>query len=116
MKIRSFFVLDNNVFRVSIRTEDWSERDIRLMEKYGEPEIDVGGVFYDGGLSFELDNDYKRIKSESPFAQGFDARDYTDAEDRAETWADEIQSRITTAMTTLRQNDDEYSHEEVTTL
>jgi hypothetical protein len=109
-------MLDNNVYRVSVRTEDWSERDMRLMEKYGEPEIDAGGVFYDGAITFEIDNDYKCVKSESPFAQGFDARDFDDAEDRAEIWATEIGSRITTAITTLRQNDDDYSREEVATV
>lgn len=116
MNIRVFYILDNNIYRVSIKTEDWSERDVRLMEKYGEPEVDVGGSFYDGALNFNLNNDYKRIKSESPFAQGFDARDYDDADTRSDIWATEMRSRITAAITALRQNDDDYSREEVTTV
>lgn len=116
MIIRVFYSLDNNVYRVSIRTEDWSQHDVKLMEKYGEPEIDVGGSFYDGVLTFDIDNDYRKIKSESPFAQGFDARDYADAEDRAELWGTSIRARITSALVALRQLEDAYSREEVTTV
>jgi hypothetical protein len=51
--------------------------------------------------------------SDSPFSQSFDGRDYANAEDRANVWATEIISRITSAMTTLRANDDEFTREEV---
>lgn len=119
MKIREFRVLEDNVYRVSLQTEDWSERDTRLMEKYGEPEIDIGGTFPDdgsgsgSGVTFTLDSKLYGVKTGSPFTYGFDARDYDDAEARALLWATTIISRITDAMTTLRANDDGFMGEEV---
>lgn len=119
MKIRTFFTLENKVYRAVVHTEDWSERDIQLMEKYGEPEIDVGGTFGAYALAFTLANDLRKIHSESPFSQGFDTRDFDsaeDAEDRVNTWADEIRERISAAVATLRQLNDEYGREEVLTI
>lgn len=120
MKIRTFKNLEDNVYRVSIQTEDWSERDMRLMEKYGEPEIDIGGTFLDENgsgsgddFTFTLDSKLYGVKTGSPFSYGFDARDYADAETRALLWATTLISRITDAMTTLRANDDGFTGEDV---
>ena len=71
MKIRTFYKLENDVYKVSINTEDWSERDVQLMEKFGEPEINLGGEFGDSPI-FELDDNLVRIKSDSPFPVAFD--------------------------------------------
>lgn len=116
MKIRSFFSLENNVYRAVIRTEDWSERDVKLMEKFGEPEIDVGGTFGEYESAFDLPGDYRRIHSESPFAQGFDTRDFDDADERVDVWAAAVVARIRDAVTALRQLDGEYGREEVVTV
>lgn len=115
MKIRTFFILSNDVYRASVYTEDWSQADTDLMVKYGEPQIDLGGSFHDVHVVFTLPTVLKNIKSESPFAQQFDARDSDPetAKARAECWATEIGSRITTAVGTLRGNDDDYSGETV---
>ena len=119
MKIRTFFTLENNVYRAVVHTEDWSQRDVQLMEKHGEPEIDAGGEFGAYAEAFTLASDLRRIKSESPFSQGFDARDFAlpaDAEERCTLWADAIRERITAAIAALRQLNDEYGREEVLTL
>ena len=114
MKIRTFKKLDNQVYRVSIYTEDWSQSDIQLMTKFAEPEINVGGEFGDSSpADFELDDNYVRIKSESPFAVAFDGRDYEDAQARADTWADTIVVRIEAAIAALRAQSDGFTTEEV---
>jgi hypothetical protein len=115
MKIRTFKKLDNDVYRVSIYTEDWSEGDTLLMQKFGEPEIDLGGDFGGSPVLFTLDNDLKRIKTDSPFAAAFDARDYgaTDAKAFANVWALELSDRIAAAVATLRMAVDGFTTEQV---
>jgi hypothetical protein len=103
MKIRTYKRLESGVYRVSIQTEDWSELDSGLMIKFGEPEIDLGGNITDGGsIDFDLDTSY--------------SDDYADAQDRAETWQDTIETRIQAAVTTLRSSSDGFSGEEITEL
>lgn len=117
MKIRTFYSLVNDVYAISVNTEDWSEGDRKLMEKYGQPQIDLGGTFGTGPGEFELPNRLVNILSDSPFTQSFDARDYpATAEDMADTWAAEIATRIQSAVTALRANVDGYSRETVETV
>lgn len=117
MKARIFQQLENDVYQVTIVTEDWSELDKQLMVKYGEPEINLGGEF-DGpySMSFTLSDNFVRIMSESPFVGRFDSRDYADAEDRALTWKTTVMERLTSAVTTLRDLADTFSKEEVETI
>ena len=114
MNIRTFFTLANDVYKISVYTEDWSEGDTRLMKKFGEPQIDLGGSFT--VPTFTLDTVLKNIMTESPFAQSFDVRDAADAEDRADRWAADMATRITAAVTTLRANTDSYTKETVVTV
>jgi hypothetical protein len=112
MKLRQFYTLTDDVYNVVLRTEDWSQRDLDLMAKYGEPEVDLGGSFT-GPPAFTLPSNLVKVMSDSPFTQSFDSRDYANAEDRANVWATAVIGRITDAMTTLRANDDEFTREEV---
>ena len=115
MTLRKFFSVSDGVYKVSLRTEDFSELDQQLMAKFGEPEIDLGGSFT-GPPAFDLSNDLRRVRSESPFTVKFDIADFADADDRAEVWATEMSTKIGTAMTTLRANTDDFSKEEVETI
>ena len=112
MKIRTFYKLDDDRYNVRIITEDWSERDQQLMEKFGEPEINLGGIFGDSPI-FTLDDNLVRIMSDSPFLESFDFRDYSNAQWRAETWAMEISHRITQTLIFLRAQSDTFTHENV---
>lgn len=114
MKLREFYVLNNDVYKVAIYSEDWSQRDKQLMGMYGEPEVQVGGVFTGIGGLFTLPTELLHVMSETPFIQEFDARDYTYAENMADVWADTISARIEVVVATLRANDDAYTREEVT--
>ena len=115
MKARTFKTLENGVCRVSIRTEDWSEADRKLMEKFSEPEIDLGGDIADGSdIVITLDTDLRRVASGSPFAAAFDIRDYDDeaaAKRAANVWQDVILARLTAAITALRLQEDGFTGE-----
>lgn len=131
MKIRVFQQLEDDVYRVIVRTEDWSQLDLELMAKFGEPEIDVGGEFdgVDEGstgsgdpidllpdVTFTLDSKLYGIKTGTDFVREFDLRDFADAEDRALLWKGVIINRITSAIETLRAQADDFTKEEVTTV
>jgi len=120
MKIRIFYRLEGNIYRVSVHTEDWSENDIRLMEKFGEPEINIGGeVVYErpGGepVSVTLDDCWRRIKTES-ISASFDSRDTVYAQEFANVWANKVVSDISSAYTSLHAHIDDFTREVVHTL
>lgn len=114
MKLRKYNTLSNDVFTVTLITEDWSQADTELMIKFGEPEIDLGGSFT--SPTFTLPSNLVKIKSESPFVQAFDYRDSTAAEARANKWAADITTRITSAVATLRGQTDTFTGESVTNI
>lgn len=118
MKARTFKTIESGVCRVSVRTEEWSEADRKAMEKFGEPEIDVGGDIADGSdVVATLDTDLKRVASGSPFAAAFDMRDYDNdleaAKRVATVWGENILARLAAAMATLRQAADGFTGETV---
>ena len=118
MTTRIYSKLDAGVYRVAIHTQDWSELDRGLMTRYSEPTIDLGGAFTstDGYTEFELSNRIVRIMSESPFTQGFDARDYGNAEAMAEVWKTTVFERLQAAIQELRARADTFTREEVVTI
>jgi hypothetical protein len=128
MKIRIFKRIVDGVFDVRIQTEDWSQHDIDLMVKYGEPEINLGGeiayvpVNVEGSSSSGgtetvlLDDNYARIMTESPFTYKFDSRDYDgvdNARQIASAWASEIEARIADKVRMLRDKDTFFNTEEI---
>lgn len=118
MKIRSFRDLLNGVFTVSMRTEDWSQEDQRLMTQFGEPEIDIGGTFDLDGDSFELPSQLVRIATDlHRLRASFDRRDHEDARDRALAWETRVMEDIAAAVATLREHGpDTYTAETVENL
>jgi hypothetical protein len=129
MKIRILKKLIDGVFDVRIQTEDWSENDVRLMVKYGEPEVNLGGVLVipptadasspgssDEPTEVELDVCYARVMSESPFTYKFDSRDYggiDGARTVASAWASMIESRLVDQIRILRDKDSFFTTEEI---
>lgn len=130
MKIRVYKRLIDGVFHVLVNTEDWSENDRRLMLKYGEPEINLGGRFVCVPNSGEestssdshdeiaavIDDVYVRIMTESPYKEKFDSRDYGSVHNAkllSQEWISEIEDRIINAVAALRSNDDSFSTEEI---
>lgn len=109
MKIRVFMNMDDAVFRVAVNTEDWSEGDLDLMDQFGEPEVNVGGLLdysHDGeGGSVELGDEFVRVLHGFPYARLFDSRDYGStgkAEAVGKAWKDMVLSRIESVVEDLR--------------
>jgi hypothetical protein len=115
MKVRTFKTPRDNKFYVKIQTEEFSEGDLALMEKFGEPEIQVGDTFT-GPPTFTLPKALRRLRTEFPVVQVFDKSDYADAEDRADVFASELTTRIQDAVTVLRLNTDTFTSETVTNI
>jgi hypothetical protein len=114
MKIRTLKTINNQKYTVQIETDDFSEEEIQFMEKYSEPELDIGGSFT-GPPAITLPANLVRLKSDSPFREVFDFRDDVQAEAQADVWGDEIVVRIKAAMDTLRANMDDFSGETLET-
>lgn len=124
MKIRIIKKLTDNVFDVRVYTEDWSANDRELMIKYGEPEINVGGVVSyhsdatDEQASLQFDDAYERIMTESPFTRKFDARDYNNSVEEAKAaaiaWSSNLENIIVAHVRSLREKDEFFTTEEIT--
>lgn len=94
-----------------------TNNDREIMRKYGEPLVNVGGVFLSGTENeFSFPNEYRKIRNEFPFKREFDTRD-PDFEDNVLTkigaYSDAILFRITTELDTLRAKTDNFSGETV---
>lgn len=118
MKVRTFKNPANNRYYVDIHTEDFSENDRKKMDMFGEPEVNVGGTYGDpestSTSGWVLPDNFKRINSDfKPLRGIFDARDYDDAEERADEWADVVKERVEEAVTTLRAQQDTFTEESV---
>lgn len=113
MKIRSYRTIENGVYNVALTTQDWSEGDRNLMAYYGEPTVDVGGTFTAQYVDYTLPSVLVRIMSEVPIKQGFDSRDYVDAEARALLWEGTVEQRINDAVIALRTQTDTFTNESV---
>jgi len=117
MRVKTVKTIIGDVYNVSIETGEWSQGDVDLMTRFGEPSLDLGGTFTTASLvDFSLAAELRKLKNESPFTQGFDVDDNADAEERANAWATEIASRISTAVLALRANTDEFTGEAVVTI
>lgn len=115
MKARIFKDISNGLYSARINIEDVSQLDTQLIQKYGEPSIDLGGDFT-GPPVFSLPSRLAGIVSDQPHAQSFDVRDFADAEDRADVWTTEVVARMVAAMVALRANVDTFTEEEVVTI
>jgi hypothetical protein len=119
MKVRTFKAIENNKFSVSISAEDFSQDEEQKMNKFGEPEVNVGGLYgneNDHTSGFILPDNYEKLKAAfvSPgFKIAFDSRDYEDAEKRADSWSSKVKDRIQEAIEALRQKDDTFTEEVV---
>lgn len=121
MKIRVFRDMFNSVYRIVVYTDDWSEGDIDLMERYGEPEVNAGGTFHysHGGSqkSVALGDAFVRVMGGFPYSRGFDSRDYGSCEEAVAAgvaWKESLISSIQSAVSGLRSKSATLPTEEIT--
>lgn len=111
--------IDNNIFALTFMSvpRQMSTNDAQLMEKYGQPLIDVGGVFLSGTENeFTLPNKLLELRAGFPYVAYFDSRDPAFKDNtvtKVNGYRDAIIARLTAAANTLRTNVDHFSGEKI---
>lgn len=118
-KLRVVQTLDNNTrsFLFINETAALSQADRELVAKFGEPEINLGGTFTTDSVDWTLPDSFVKIVSGLPVRKDVDisvAPFVTNTTNRLATYRTTITSRFTTALTTLRANNDSFTNEYVT--
>jgi len=107
---------DNYVFVFSIDPASISSDDVARINKFGAPIIDFGGSFNNGiGVSYTLPDIYFNLPADFPVQQTFSAVAPFDTNTMVKLalYASTIQTRITSAFTTLRGLTDTFTGETV---
>lgn len=118
-KLRIFKSIENSVYTVIFENDpaSLSQQDAQLMQKYGEPEINLGGTFlYSTADEFTLPDEYAKVRSDFPVRREFDSRAApfdTDTDTKVNGYITEITTRFEDAFTTLRAHVDAFTGEEV---
>jgi hypothetical protein len=112
MKIETDIALVDNVYIVTISTGPFSAVEQEKLQYHSEPSINVGGNFVGDitrpgassptHLDFTLPDEYRRISSDFPTKHPFDMRDSDDSDCMAKLWANTINDRLASALTTLK--------------
>lgn len=122
--------IDNDVFKVtfSLDVARLPERDKELLSKFGEPKINIGGVYLSGTPNeFSFPDKYIRIKSDLPFTQEFDAKSdaiydtspttaQANTQAKAVAFQNSFTQAYTAAFTSLRSYNDTFTSEYITNI
>lgn len=120
--LRVYQTIENDLWKLTFVNDPdhLSDSDKKRMKAFGEPEIQVGGVYLDTTANeFTLPEKYVRIRSDFPFVQTFDSTsaDFeTNTQTKVEAYRDDIVTRFTTAITTLRAIPDTFTGEKTYTI
>jgi len=115
--LRVYQKQDNDVWKLTFVNDpiELSDTDKRKMKQFGEPSIQVGGVYFDGeDDEFTIPTKTVRIRSDFPFTQDFDstAEPFDEnTQTKVEGYRDAIVDRFTTALTDLRAIPDTFTGE-----
>lgn len=121
-KLRIFKEISNKVYILRFENDplSLSNADKELMQKYGEPEINIGGVFLAStGNTYTLPEEYVKIRSGFPFKREFDTKETffaTNTAVKVDAYSDTITSRFTAALAALRANTDAFTSETITNI
>ena len=107
-----FVIIDKTLadsqYTVKFSLKEITANDQALMDKYGPPTVDFGGSFT-GPPAFTLPNNVRNLETGLPVMQVFDGVADAQAESKANVWESEVQTKITTELTTLRGNSDTFT-------
>lgn len=101
------------VYTGSVSTASFADTDLALIAAKGEPTVECGGSFTDGGtVTFTLPTNVKTIKTAlaTPVTASFDSASITNASQRAVLFANTLTYRINVAVVGLRNPADAYTH------
>lgn len=117
--LRVYQKIENNVWSITFNNDpaELSEADKRAMAQFGEPEIELGGVFLEGTANeFTLPSKKAKVRTDFPYTQQFDARSPEFEEDtliKANAYRDAIVERFIDAFAELRSKPDTFTGEQV---
>jgi hypothetical protein len=110
--------LDNDIFKInfSLDISSLPESDKDLIRKFGEPQINVGGLYLeDTDNEFTLPDKFIRVRSDMPFVQEFDAKSnflgFTSTQIQAEAFQEAFVAKYQEAFTNLRATSDTFTGE-----
>lgn len=110
--------LDNDVFRINFALDSSTlpESDKELIRKFGEPQLNIGGVYLEGtDNEFTLPDKFIRVRSDLPYTQEFDAKSnllgFTSSQAQAISFQEEFVTRYQEAFTALRSLPDTFTGE-----
>ena len=116
-KLRTYQTIENDTYQMLFTNEavDVSQSDKDLIEKFGEPEVNFGGVFDDdNGVSFTLPNLYVKIISGLPYKVIADPTVTPWSANTTTTLAlyrTTIQTRFQETLANLRESADNFTNE-----
>lgn len=90
-------VIENDIWKINFNLDatSLSENDKDLIRKFGEPQINIGGVFLsDTADEYTLPDKYIRVRTDLPFTQEFDSKS-PDFENNTQTKAIAFQTNFT---------------------
>lgn len=120
--LRVYQKIENDVWKLTFVNDpaELSDTDRKKMKQFGEPTIEVGGIYLEGeDEEFTIPTKTVRIRTDFPFTQEFDSLSEpfdTDTQTKVEGYRDAIVSRFTTAFTTLRAIPDTFTGEKTYTI
>lgn len=116
MKLRIFKSIENLVYVVRFENDiiAMSNSDKSLMQRFGEPEINMGGTIPYSATTYVLDNKFARIRSDFPQRVELDSRSVpfnTSTLTKVNAYVAEITARFSAAVAALRANTDGFTSE-----
>lgn len=109
--------IENDIWKINFSLDSVSlpESDKELMRKFGEPTLNIGGIFLEGTPDeYTLPDKYIRLRSDLPFTQDFDSKS-VDFENNTQAKALAFQTtfvdNFTDAIENLRNNADTFTGE-----
>jgi hypothetical protein len=121
LKIKRY--IENDVWKLmfSLDAVSLSENDKELIRKFGEPEINIGGIYLSGSPEeYTLQDRYLRVRTDLPHIQEFDSKSLNystqaEAQAAAQTQALAFQTAFVTkyeeAFSILRTTGDNFTGE-----
>jgi len=121
LKIKKY--IENDIWKITFYLDASSlpESDKALIQKFGEPEINIGGIYtitvgQSDTYTYTLPDKFLRVRTDLPYTQEFDAKspdfeDYTEL--KANAFLTQFKALYSEAFSALRANADTFTGEEI---
>lgn len=111
--------VEDTLYVYQFDLEEISPADASLIDKFGEPNINVGGSFTTDSVAWTLPDEYVKLPSGFPVVKKVDASVApfsTNTANRLATYRTTITARVAAAFDTLRDNTDTFTNQYLTNI